>query len=163
MGGQLELDSALGQGSTFYFELPLVNAPQEAEDASVIAPREMASMQVLVVDDNAMARDLLAMMAGSWGWQVDAAASGEDALALTKERAAAAQPAYDAVFMDWQMQGMDGWETLAHLHELEPKAQSPITIMVSAHGREMLSRRSAQEQALLSAFLVKPVTAACAR
>jgi signal transduction histidine kinase/CheY-like chemotaxis protein len=159
MGGQLELDSVLGQGSTFYFDLPMANAPQEAEDASVIAPREMASMQVLVVDDNAMARDLLAMMAGSWGWQVDAAASGEDALALTKERAAAAQPAYDAVFMDWQMQGMDGWETLAHLHELEPKAQSPITIMVSAHGREMLSRRSAQEQALLSAFLVKPVTA----
>jgi CheY-like chemotaxis protein len=112
---------------------------------------------MLVVDDNPTARDLLATMARSWSWQVDVAESGAQALALVEARKRDAQPAYDALLVDWQMPGMDGWETIARMRSMVSPA--PITIMVTAHGREMLSQRSAQEQACLNAFLVKPITA----
>jgi CheY-like chemotaxis protein len=55
------------------------------------------------------------------------------------------------------MPGMDGWEVIAHMQKTYARGAVPI-IMVSAHGRDLLSKRSAQEQALLHAFWVTPVT-----
>ena len=159
MGGQLQLDSALDQGSTFHFALSLRSADGIAGDTEPAPPRNRMKMTVLVVDDNPMALALTATMAASWGWQVDTAASGAQALARVGERADALQAPYDAIFVDWQMPDMDGWETIDRIQQLGAPAQSAITIMVTAHGRDKLSQRSAQEQARLNAFLVKPITA----
>jgi CheY-like chemotaxis protein len=62
--------------------------------------------------------------------------------------------------MDWEMAGMDGWDTIARMRQAGTGLPVPITVMVTSHGREALSQRSVQEQAQLSAFLVKPITAA---
>ncbi|WP_304007017.1 response regulator, partial [Methyloversatilis discipulorum] len=161
MGGELALHSVLGQGSNFYFSIRLQVAPAQALQPEPVTERLPGPLRVLVVDDNPIARELLVAMARSWGWQVDAAASGEQALALVRARLDSAQPAYQAIFMDWQMPGLDGWQTIEGLRQLAPPTQTPapITVMVTAHGREMLSERSAQEQARLNAFLVKPITA----
>ncbi len=159
MGGQLQLDSVLGQGSTFHFALRLRSAEEIAGDTEPAPPRKPMAMTVLVVDDNPMALELTAAMAESWGWRVDTAASGAQALALVGERARALQAPYDAIFVDWQMPDMDGWETIDRIQQLGAPAHSAITIMVTAHGRDKLSQRSAQEQARLNAFLVKPITA----
>jgi PAS domain S-box-containing protein len=159
MGGDLAVQSQLGTGSTFSFTVTLDlaepgEAPVEAEVRRLIEP-----LAVLVVDDNPIARDLLAGMARSWGWQVDTAASGQEALALLAARAQVGQQPYQTLLVDWQMPGMDGWETIDRMRELVGDAKPPITVMVTAHGRESLAQRSAQEQARLNAFLVKPVTA----
>jgi hypothetical protein len=159
MGGHLALDSALNQGSTFHFNLMLGNAREVAGAFDEPPPRSNMPMDVLIVDDNATARELTSAMAQSWGWRVDTAAGGEQALMLVEARAAAQQPAYDAILVDWLMPDMDGWETIKRMHQLDARARSPIMVMVTAHGREMLSQRSAQEQAQLNAFLVKPITA----
>jgi PAS domain S-box-containing protein len=159
MGGQLQLDSVLNHGSTFYFTLTLTSASGILGDTEPAPPRTRMNMTVLVVDDNPVALELTAAMAQSWGWQVDTAASGTQALATVAERARVSQPPYDAIFVDWQMPDMDGWETIDRIQQLGAPAHSPITIMVTAHGRDMLSQRSAQEQARLNAFLVKPITA----
>jgi CheY-like chemotaxis protein/HPt (histidine-containing phosphotransfer) domain-containing protein len=73
---------------------------------------------------------------------------------------------YQAIFVDWNMPGMDGWQTSQHLRALQAEhmksggtGKAPVVVMVTAHGREMLSQRSPTEQALLDGFLVKPVTA----
>ena len=154
MGGDLQLDSTPGEGSTFHFSLTLENTEALTPTVSRPAPSLGAPLRALVVDDNAIACELHVAMAQSLGWQVDAASSGEQAV-----QQVASQPPYDVILLDWQMQGMDGWQTLAQIRLQHPEAPPPIIIMVSGYGRETLTQRSALEQAHLSAFLVKPVTA----
>ncbi len=159
MGGSLQIDSQPDHGSTFYFTVALACADAVPGDPEPIPQRVPSPMQVLVVDDNAVARELLQAMCQSWGWQTDVADSGAQALTLLEARARAMQPPYDAVFVDWLMPGLDGWETIAHMRQMGAQAISPITVMVTAHGRDMLSQRSPQEQSYLNAFLIKPITA----
>ncbi|MDQ2778022.1 MAG: PAS domain-containing protein, partial [Pseudomonadota bacterium] len=162
MGGELKLDSALGAGSRFHFRLTLPIAPLPAGAAAVQRP-----MRALVVDDNPTARALLQRMGFSLGWQVAAAGGGEQALALIEQAAAAGQP-FEAVFVDWQMPGLDGWQTSQRIRERRVDPADPtigstpptLVVMVTAHGRDQLAQRPADEQALLDGFLVKPVTAA---
>ncbi|MCV2369666.1 response regulator [Roseateles oligotrophus] len=164
MGGELALDSVLGQGSTFHFGLTMAIAeamPETPVDDDFEALP--ADFSVLVVDDNALARELLEHMAASLGWRVDTAADGQQALKRMEDRRAAGLAPYQTVFMDWEMPGMDGWETMARMRANGGSAagdEIPITVMVTAHGRERLAERSAEEQARLNGILVKPVTAA---
>ncbi len=159
MGGELALDSQLNVGSTFHFTIALDCVEHLAGGTEPQAQTAVSALHVLVVDDNPVASQLLQAMAQSWGWQTDVANSGPQALAMLQARAAAVLPPFDAVFVDWLMPDMDGWETIARMRQLGAQARSPITVMVTAQGREMLSERSAQEQASLSAFLIKPITA----
>jgi CheY-like chemotaxis protein len=170
MGSELELHSALGQGSTFSFtlRLPMLNAEPDhlalpaPDQATGLAPQHTARMPVLVVDDNLVARELMLTMGQSLGWAVEIAGGGEAALALIEERAQRGEP-YQAVFMDWQMPGMDGWQTSARIRSqalsASAAATSPVIMMVTAHGREMLAQQTAEVQNLIDGYLVKPVTA----
>ena len=168
MGGELQLDSALGQGSRFHFSLRLplaadsaadtdagttsagpANRPEEASVATV-------ALRALVVDDNVTTREVMARMGRSLGWTVAVADSGEQALALLQAATAAGLPC-EAVFVDCQMPGLDGWETSRRIHRLP--GPTPVVVMVTAHGHEVLARRGVADQALLDGFLVKPITA----
>ena len=157
MGGELTLDSAVGQGSTFHFTVTLPVA-EDAEGPAVAPPTSLKKLRALVVDDNPTARELLRDMAESLGWLAELAASGEEAL---KKLAACrnAGERYDVVFMDWQMPGLDGWETAGRIREGGLVEDVPVVVMVTAHGREKLAQRSSEQQAHLDDFLVKPVTA----
>ncbi len=157
MGGELALNSSLGQGSRFHFSITLPVAPG-AGVAGAPLPVPGSSLRALVVDDNPTARQVLQRMASALGWTVDLADSGEAALALLQNQAAQGIRC-QAVFVDWQMPGLDGWATSQRIRELGLGGTAPVIVMVTAHGREMLAQRSAQEQALLDGFLVKPVTA----
>ncbi|MCV2355234.1 response regulator [Paucibacter sp. B2R-40] len=164
MGGELALDSELGKGSSFHFSLRLPVGAALAVDAEADAADELAEnlaehLSVLVVDDSAIARELVQHMAQSLGWLAEAAADGQEALQLMQARQLAERPPFDAVFMDWEMPGMDGWAAIARMRELMGP-NSPITVMVTAHGRERLAERSKEEQASLNGILVKPITAA---
>ncbi len=153
MGGTLELTSALGQGSRFFF-----HAPFDIVSGVVHAPQVPAGrgLRVLIVDDNALARDILQTMTASMGWLVDALGSGEAALGRLADASA---PAYDLVLMDWRMPGMDGWETTRQIRQLKHNGKPPVVIMVTAVGRELLAERAKQETDLLDGYLVKPITA----
>ena len=163
MGGELGLESTPGQGSTFAFQVRLQLDSQDESPALPAAAQAPKGLHVLVVDDNALARELMAAMVRSLGWQVELAESGSQALACVEQAGTRGQP-FDLLFVDWQMPGMDGWETTQRLRErTAAQKPAPLLIMVTAHGRGMLSERSAQEQALLNGFLVKPVTASMVR
>jgi CheY-like chemotaxis protein len=143
MGGDLELQSELGQGSRFYFTLTLPfvrTAPRPAH----------APCRALVVDDNPHARAVLERMCQSLGWQVDLADSGESARQWIAQRHAQGLD-YQTILLDWAMQGMDGWAGEVH--------DALVLAMVTAHESEMLSERSPAELALLGSFLIKPITA----
>ena len=160
MGGKLEVHSVPGEGSTFSFtlSLPLLDA---TSDALVDAARRAAPvLRVLVVDDNPVARDILSAMTRSWSWPTQVASSGLQALELMRQHSTAQQAAFDVIYLDWQMPGMDGWETASRMRQLflgqEPP---PRIVMLSANSSDSLLRRTAAEQALVDGFLFKPVTA----
>ena len=167
MGGELRLDSTLGHGSTFHFQVRLALAEAQQDSLAACRP-ELGAVRTLIVDDNASAREVFVGMAKSLGWQADAVASGAEAIALAAERAEAGMP-FEAVFLDWQMPDMDGWETgrrivansLANTLATTGATPhpAPLLVMTTGHGRETLAQRSAEDQALLSGFLVKPMTA----
>ena len=160
LGGTLALDSVLGEGSTFHFQIRFPVAEIEALPVTGASPALASGpLHVLIVDDNNVAREVLSHLVEPMGWKVTTAARAEQAIADVQARFAAALPPFDAIFMDFQMPGMDGWEASQRIRELAGGEAAPIVIMVTAHGRELLSGRSAAEQARINGFLVKPVTA----
>jgi PAS domain S-box-containing protein len=158
MGGELKVASTLGQGSRFYFNLELPLAVLNPDQAPLPVQARHA-LRVLVVGDNTNERALYQAMGESLGWEVALADSGEAALALIQRQQKTGLD-YEAIFIDWQMPGLDGWQTSQQIRALVPGTQVPLIIMVTAHQQEMLLQRSTAEQALLNGFLVKPVTAA---
>ncbi|QOW22185.1 CHASE domain-containing hybrid sensor histidine kinase/response regulator [Novilysobacter avium] len=161
MGGELGVDSERGMGSRFHFTLGF----QIPEGASTHADGAAAAvragvrepMKALVVDDNDSARESIREMLLSLGWQVDVAAGGQEGLDNIETARAAGQP-YGVVFIDWRMPGMDGWETSQRIRAGRSNGAEPLIVMVTAHGRELLSERSAAETSALDGFLMKPVT-----
>jgi CheY-like chemotaxis protein/HPt (histidine-containing phosphotransfer) domain-containing protein len=156
MGGELHLDSEVGVGSDFHFQIRFPIGAVSADEA--VPGAATSGLRVLIVDDNPSARVVLAAMAASLGWRADVVASGPAAIQCSTPREGEPFP-YQVVFVDWQMPGMDGWETSQHLRRIAGGADAPVVVMVTAHGRDMLHQRSEAEQRMLNGFLVKPVTA----
>jgi signal transduction histidine kinase/CheY-like chemotaxis protein/L-asparagine transporter-like permease len=167
MGARIELESELGVGSTFSFKLRLPVADEQGlaadeQEASRLADIEaLRDNTVLVVDDNAIANQVMARMLESFGWTVSVAQSGAEALRLMASRMAQGDGPYQTVYIDWLMPEMDGWETIRHLRKMvaDQNARQPLVVMVSALGRENLLTRSKDEQSQISGFLAKPFTA----
>ena len=159
LGGTLAVDSVLGQGSSFHFQIRFPRAEMPPAELPAAPLEELGALKTLIVDDNAITRDVLRHMVQAMGWQADTVSSGAQAIAHIEACANDKKPPYEVIFMDWQMPQMDGWEASQRIRKLEMGAVTPIVVMVTAHGREMLSQRSADEHALINGFLVKPVTA----
>jgi two-component system sensor histidine kinase/response regulator len=155
----LAVDSVLGQGSRFHFQIRFPVTEMPVSDAPVPVIPALGTLKTLIVDDNAIARDVLRHMVESMGWQADTASDSAEAIARVEACATENTPPYAVIFMDWQMPEIDGWETSQRIRKLTAGAVTPIVVMVTAHGREVLAQRSAAEHALINGFLVKPVTA----
>jgi PAS domain S-box-containing protein len=159
MGGEVTVTSELGKGSTFSFTLDMRIAELAGAEAAPAKPTHCN--RVLIIDDNPIAGDLMAKMMTEFGWDVDRASGGHEGLAMVEQNNQTGGRAYDSIYLDWQMPGLDGWETLHKIQQLPHQASTvaPKFVMLSSNGRQNLSLRTQREQDLVSAFLVKPVTA----
>jgi len=155
MHGRIWVESTPGKGSTFHFHARF-GVQDDPLARRMFRADELAGLRVLVVDDNAAAREILSSMAESFGLEVDAAANGAYALSMVRDADAKALP-YDLVLMDWKMPEMDGVATLQKLHT-EELAHTPNVIMVTAYGREDALSAAAQRGLALSTVLTKPIT-----
>ncbi|MCK2088876.1 response regulator [Thauera aromatica] len=158
MGGELAVESVPGQGSHFHFSVRFSrDAEAHAQESASTPPRQTAQpLRVLIADDNATAREVLAAMAESFGWQVTIVASGRQALEQLRAADDAGQP-FDVLCVDWIMPDMDGWATLQQLRSSHP-GRLPAILMVTAHGRELVEEQLVKHPQALDGLLVKPVT-----
>jgi CheY-like chemotaxis protein len=102
MGGQIELQSELGQGSVFRLTLPFATCGGLRDPSAALG-----EVRVLIVDDNATNRSILREYLGSWGCRTAEAASARQALVLLQEAARHGQP-FRVALVDMQMPEADG-------------------------------------------------------
>ena len=151
MGGDIQVESVLGQGNTFWFELevPVV----VAETTTAMTRRIVTGYQgprqiVLVVDDLAENRAMVADMLKPLGFEVVEAANGREALEIAQNLLP------HLILMDIVMPEMDGLEATLHLRRLAAFQNVPI-IVVSASVTSSDHEKSARAGA--NAFLPKPI------
>jgi signal transduction histidine kinase/CheY-like chemotaxis protein len=150
MGGQMQVESVPDKGSIFSFTVWLGVRPVVMPRHKLL-PEQLKGLRMLVVDDNAGAREILSEQLRALGLAASAVSNGKDAVAAVQ--AAELDHPFDAVFVDWKMPDMDGLETAKRIR---PASRSMRIVMVTAFGREDL--RADAEAAGIDAFLVKPVS-----
>ncbi|HET8871966.1 MAG TPA: response regulator, partial [Aquabacterium sp.] len=163
LGGELKLESEPGKGSHFSFELSLVRAadnittastaigadPQQMHAVAMSWP-ELKERSVLLVEDNEfnqlVASELLRDVVGM---SVTVASSGEEALGLLGSRV------FDAILMDIQMPGLDGYETTRRLRAKGGGLTQVPVIAMTAHATEEDRQRCLA--AGMNDYISKPV------
>jgi CheY-like chemotaxis protein len=130
MGGSIGADSYPGEGSTFWFELPLAAADGDLKRPVPVA--ELQGRHVLVVDDNATNRRVYEAYVSSWGMRPAAAADADEALTQL-ERAVDGGDPFDVVLLDFNMPGENGLE-LSQRITATPGLRSTRLILLSSTG-----------------------------
>jgi signal transduction histidine kinase/CheY-like chemotaxis protein len=152
MNGRIWVESEFGKGSRFSFSVWLEQSTLQRGTAQAHASAE--GVRVLVVDDNATAREILAEQLQSLGMRVDGAAGAQ--AGMTALQGADAADPYQVVMMDWRMPGLNGVEaTQLIMHEMG-LAHRPAVVMVTAFGADEV--RTAGTLAGATGFIDKPVS-----
>jgi signal transduction histidine kinase/DNA-binding response OmpR family regulator/ligand-binding sensor domain-containing protein len=128
MGGDLTVESVMGEGSTFTATLPatVIDPNEQAGAMPAPAPQRNGSNRgpmILVIDDDPNMRELTTRSLGKEGYRVECASDGEQGLALAKEL----RPA--VITLDVMMPGLDGWSVLTTLKDDPATADIPVIMM----------------------------------
>ncbi len=153
MGGRIAVHSEVDKGTAFSFDLEFPVA-QEAEFPPQ-KPVPVRGSKILIVDDNAVNRNILMEQIKHWGCQGLAVASAGQAFAALN---AAKQKNlfFDLIIADFQMPEMDGEKMLQHIKAQKAFSHIPAIMLTSVGEDEMIMRVSRD---LVSAVLVKPARA----
>lgn len=155
MGGSLSLVSRPGHGATFFIDLPLVAAPDDAvpaPEARKLKTVALDGMRLLVADDNATNRLVLGRFLKDVRAHLDFATNGKDALEQASERH------YDAILMDVQMPLMDGVTATEEIRALEGREGRDRCFIVAVTANVLVHQVADYQRRGADAVLPKPVS-----
>ena len=155
MNGQLWVESESGRGSTFHFTGEFGMEAEfglEAEASPVSERPSLRGLRILVVDDNATNRDILAEILDRCGLSPTVAAGGEEALAILNSEAS--RDGFAVALVDQDMPGMDGFTLVSRLRECAVQCGA-IIMMSTLTARPGDAERCAQLG--VTASLFKPI------
>lgn len=148
MGGQIGLESTVGVGSTFWFE---ISVPVTAHVNKEHTQQHLHGCKVLVVDDNETNRRILENYLQAWQAEAVIVSNGHDALHKLEESLAQQKP-FDILLLDWFMPQMDGIALARAIRSDTRHDRTPI-VMLTSYG---ISQEK-QQQAGVQAAVTKPV------
>jgi len=157
MGGQIDVRSSEGSGSTFRFFLPLILPKEQTEEVpgSIQVKGEDQKMGesplVLLLEDNRINQLLAVKTMTKAGYRVITAENGIEGLKMFKEN----KP--DIIFMDIQMPGMDGYETSVEIRKIEMN-QAHKTPIIAMTALALQEDREKIKESGMNDFLGKPVS-----
>ncbi len=153
MGGHLDLQSEMGKGSTFWFDVPLslqIGLPLGAAPARQVP---LEGLRVLVVDDNATNLLVLQEMLRAWRMRPVICADAAEALSQLQSSAAAGEP-FHLALLDAEMPEVDGFQLAARVRAHPGLEGGPILMLSSADGLGLVARA---REVGISLTLVKPI------
>jgi CheY-like chemotaxis protein len=152
MGGSIGVTSKPGEGSTFWFTAKFQKR-QSSADQKLHHSDNLRGTRVLVVDDHAVARDILRAQLTAWQMEVDTAESGAAAITMAHAAAQVDRP-YQIIVLDQMMQQMTGVEVAAAVRK-EPRFAGAKLLMLTP--LENALRGEALRAAGFDGLLTKPI------
>jgi CheY-like chemotaxis protein len=150
MGGEIGAESVLGEGSTFWFSVPLPVHGEVRRKRRV--PIDVTASRVLVIDDNEVNRSILLEQLGSWGFDSTSTASGREGMAVLRRAKEMGRPV-DLLILDYHMPKMDGGQVAQAVRADDMISDTPIVMLTSV---DNMSDGQAFRKLGVEGHLVKP-------